>query len=114
MKSTVVKRIARLGSLLALALVALAVLAQTTLASLVEGTGAPAGPATVTPAAGPSISTMSTAGWIVLAAVAAALLIIAEWALLRGVQRRRAQATSESPSAETFCTQKPSSALCRA
>jgi hypothetical protein len=57
---------------------------------------------------------MSTAGWIVLAAVAAALLIIGEWVLLRGVQRRRAPATSSwGPQAETFRTQNPSSALCK-
>jgi hypothetical protein len=59
-------------------------------------------PSSVRPAAS---STPSTTVWIVVASVAAVLLLLIEWALLR---RRSSEVT-----AETFCEQRPDSALCR-
>jgi hypothetical protein len=117
MKTMVRNRLVRVASLAVLTLLALAAGAQAALASAVEGTGGSvAAASTASQPVASSSSVMSATDWIIVAAVVAGLLIIGEWAVLRGVERRRerAIATSDASAMGTFCTQNPESALCRA
>ena len=72
-----------------------------------QGRGGVSQASVTTPSGVPpaSSSLPSTTAWIVVGSVAAVILLLFEWALLR----RRSSAVT----AETFCEQRPDSGLCR-